>query len=92
MENLFKINLIPKVKDREWEVRNIGANRKDKICEVCAKMLPISTSSTTFTKRITTGSKTEYKTHHTCSHVLHPACARTMANKLDIDLISSFIN
>lgn len=90
MGELFSIKLKPKVKDRDWEVRNIGANRKDKTCEICSTNLPPGHPSTTFTKRTSIGFKTQYETHHTCNHNIKPQCAKAMADKLNIDLDSSF--
>ena len=92
MGKLFKINLIPKVKDRDWEVRNIGANRKDKTCEVCKTHLPPGTASTTFTKRVSKGYKTDYLTHHTCNYNQNSVCAIEMSKILNIDLDSSFVH
>ncbi len=92
MSELFKIKLIPKVKDRDWEVRNIGANRKEKTCEVCQKQLGIGHSSTTFTKRVSKGYKTDYITHHTCNYNQNPVCAVEMSKILNIDLDSSFVH
>lgn len=92
MGKLFKINLIPKVKDRDWEVRNIGSNRKNKVCEICKTDLPVRHSSTTFTKRISKGAKTEYLTHHTCNYNQNSLCAIEMSKTLNIDLDSSFVH
>lgn len=92
MSSLFNIKLIPKVKDRDWEVRNIRANRKDKTCEICSAKLPPGHSSTTFTKRTTSGFKTQYDTHHTCNFNAKPQCAVAMADKLNIDLNASFVH
>lgn len=92
MGKLFKITLKPIVKDRDWEVRNIGANRKDKTCEICSKQLPPGHASTTFTKRTTAGMKTSYETHHTCNYHQKPECAAKMADKLNIDLMQSYVN
>lgn len=92
MGDLFKINLIPKVKDRDWEVKNIGSNRKNKVCEICKTDLKIRDSSTTFTKRISKGYHTDYITHHTCNHNQNPVCAVEMSKILNIDLDSSFIH
>jgi len=92
MGKLFKINLIPKVKDRDWEVRNIGANRKVKMCKNCGAMLDVGDSSTTFTKRTSKGSKTDYQTIHTCSYNLKHVCAKAVAKELNIDLDKSFVN
>lgn len=92
MSEIFKITLKPIIKERVWEVRNIGANRKHKICEICATELPPGSPSTTFTKRVSEGMKTIYRTHHTCNHNLKSECALKMAEKLEINLNQSFIN
>lgn len=91
--SLFKIKIIPVVKSREWEVKNIGAGRKEKTCDTCGKTIRIGLSSTTFTKRTTKGSKTSYETIHTC-HLFAggPACATALSKKLKIDLYESMIN
>lgn len=81
---LFKIKLIPKVKDRDWEVRHIRNNRKEKKCEICNNIMPVGASSTTFTKRTTTGAKTAYETHHTCAPTHGFKCINTMSEKLGI--------
>lgn len=92
MGDLFKINLIPKVKDRDWEVKNIGSNRKNKVCEICKTDLKIRDSSTTFTKRVSKGYHTEYITHDTCNYNKNPLCAIEMSKILNIDLDSSFVH
>ena len=90
---LFKIKLIPKIKERNWEISHIRHNRKEKTCEVCGNKLPIATPSTTFNKRTTKGLETEYETHHTCPYIPNPGnCVEKMVKKLGINESECWIN
>lgn len=89
---LFKIKLVPVVKERDWEVRAIKNNRKEKKCEICGHVMEIGHSSTTFTKRTSKGAKTEYETHHTCADNQSYSCVKAMSDKLRIDTDSAWTN
>lgn len=88
MSSLFKIKIKPIEKDRDWEVRQIGAGRKKKVCATCSKPIAIGSPSVTFTKRKSVGAKTEYDTKHTCDQF----CAAKLAADLNIDLSASYVN
>ena len=89
--SIFKIKLTPVLKEREWEVRNIGAGRKKKTCAVCGTDISIGSPATTFTKRDQSGLKKTFKTIDTCRSYL-TKCAERQADILNINLQQSFIH
>lgn len=88
----FNLTLKPNIKIRDWEVRNIRSNRKEKVCKNCRAVMKVGDSSTTFTKRISKGSETNYQTIHTCNYNIKHVCAEAIAKELGIDLYKSFVN
>jgi len=89
--SIFKIKLIPVLKERVWEVRNISAGRIKKVCAMCQTEIPIGYPSTTFTKRDQSGYRKTFNTIHTCSSNI-AKCAERQAKFLNINLQESFIN
>lgn len=66
--SIFKIKLLPVVKEKDWKVSYVQSSQKPKVCHVCKKNLPIGSSGTTFTKRTKVGAETKFRIYHTCGH------------------------
>ena len=73
---IFKV-----IKDRDWEIRKIGATRKEKVCTHCGAKIPIGNISIDFTKRTTTNRDTIYDVRYACTRT----CAVGIAINLEID-------
>jgi len=92
--SVFKINLKPVVKDRDYEVKFVNSGRKDYKCSICGKDIKAGESSISFTKRVTVGLKTTFNTFRTC----HPHggfisdCTVKKAKELGIENITSQLN
>lgn len=80
---LFKIKLIPVVKDRNWEIRHIRSGRKEKTCAACNKTIKAGDPSITFVKRTSKGAKTSYDTRHTCADNM--TCREKIMNEVGLD-------
>lgn len=85
---MFKINLKPVVKDREWEAKTIASGRKDYKCCVCGADIKTGRGSVSFTKRISVGLKTTFETYRTClgNGITHTPCTVKKAKELNINL------
>jgi hypothetical protein len=81
----FKINLKPKIKERDYDVDYVKNSRKEKKCCVCNKKIYRGESATTFAKRVSKGFKTEYLTFYTCGLKNSP-CTIKKAEELKISL------
>ena len=78
----FKTPLTAIVKEREWEVTAVKSGRKEKLCAVCNKIIPIGNSAVTFTKRDNIAATQKIQSLYTCTG----NCAAIQMDKLGIDL------
>ena len=86
---MFKINLKPVVKDREFEVKVVKSGRKDYKCCICNSVIKEGSPSVSFTKRVSVGLKTTFQTYRTCHRttgVGNTACTIKKANELNVNL------
>jgi len=84
---MFKINLKPVVKDRDFEAKVVSSGRKDYKCSVCGKDIKTGSGSVTFTKRVSVGLKTTFESFRTClGHSRHSKCTIIKAKELNIDI------
>jgi len=85
---MFKINLKPVVKDRDFEVKIVQAGRKQYNCCVCSKIIDEGKPSITFTKRVSVGTKTTFETHRTCyvKDGVLSECTVKKAKQLNVNL------
>jgi hypothetical protein len=60
---IFKIKIIPIKKEKDYEVKIIGACRKNYKCYFCKEEIKVKDPCILFTKKILTGSNTKYITH-----------------------------
>jgi hypothetical protein len=82
---IFNIKLIPIEKARDWEYKYLSSSRIKKTCVVCKKEIPKTSQNTSFMKRTSRGSHTDYETYYTCGHSLSP-CTIEMKERLNIKL------
>lgn len=82
---LFNFKITPRVKDRDWEVRVLYSSRKRKRCETCKKEIPLTSINTSFTKRKTTATYTDYTTYYTHGGKDNK-CIIALAKKLNVKL------
>jgi len=84
---MFKINLKPVVKDRDYEVKFVGAGRKTYKCAICDKDIKVGEPAISFTKRVTVGMKTTFLTFRTCADKkVYSECTIKKAKELNVDL------
>ncbi len=83
--SLFKINLTPIIREREYEVQYVMSGRKEKTCSVCGKHIPVGKPAVTFLKRESKGFKTQYNPLYTCGLRQSP-CAQRKAQELNVEL------
>lgn len=84
--SIFKIKLQPIVKEKEWDVKYIGAGRKEKVCAICGRHIPVGDKATTFTKITEKGAKKQFLTHNVCGGSAFAECTLEMARRLQIEL------
>lgn len=84
--SIFKINLTPIVKEKEWDVKYIGSGRVKKTCNICKRDIKIGESSTTFTKITVIGARREFRSYHTCPVNSKSKCTQEQANQLNVEL------
>lgn len=83
--SIFKINLKPVIKDRDWEISYVQSSRKKKVCESCGKEISSVQHTTTFTKRISKGVNTDFISKYTHGWK-GDQCTDKLAHDLNIEL------
>jgi hypothetical protein len=83
--SLFKINLTPLIKERDYEIKYIRSGRTTKTCSMCNQEIKVKDAATTFLKRVTKGPNTEYKSIYTCGNK-NTACTINQARILNVEL------
>lgn len=83
--SIFKINLKPVIKDRDWEIHYVQSSRKDKVCGGCGKSISKTERTTTFTKRVSKGSNTDYTSKYTHGWK-GDKCTDKLALELNVEL------
>lgn len=84
--SIFKINIKPIVKEKEWDVKYIRSGRTEKQCANCGRKIQIGQSSTTFTKITAKGEKRSFQTLHACGGSPVNSCTIGVFIKLKIPL------
>ncbi len=83
--SIFKINIKPIVKDRNYNVTYVHTGKKEKTCATCKKTIKIGYPATTFLKRVSVGVDTKYNSQYTCGNRNTP-CTQELAKQLNVEL------
>jgi hypothetical protein len=84
--SIFKINITPIKKEKEWDVKYIRVGRVKKVCDICKTEISRGQPSTTFTKITSVGARREFRSYHTCSLGSEKTCTQEKAEQLDVEL------